>query len=243
MKQYLQYTRAPLGSYLLSLPLLALYLVVAFLANLGERRAVINGADALLQSLLSVVGLYGWGGSCLVLAAVAGVAIYRQDKTGRELPFRAQYLAGLLLESTLYACFFGSIVAFLASLILPGPGFLQIGGSLGLTLGQKLATGLGAGFYEELVFRVMLAGSLLWIAGKLGWSRAQAVTGAVLVSSLLFSLFHYVGPGGESFALGSFVFRFVAGVVLAGLFAARGFAVAAWTHALYDVFLILAGKA
>jgi hypothetical protein len=33
----------------------------------------------------------------------------------------------------------------------------------------------------------------------------------------------------------------VAGVLLSGLFLMRGFGIAAWTHALYDVFLTIAG--
>ncbi len=33
----------------------------------------------------------------------------------------------------------------------------------------------------------------------------------------------------------------VAGLLLSGLFLARGFGIAAWTHALYDVFLTLRG--
>ncbi len=63
--------------------------------------------------------------------------------------------------------------------------------------------------------------------------------GAAVVSSLIFSLFHYLGPLGDSFQLSSFVFRFVAGMVLAGIYRWRGFGIAAGTHALYDVFVVL----
>ncbi|MBI2536635.1 MAG: CPBP family intramembrane metalloprotease, partial [Gemmatimonadetes bacterium] len=42
--------------------------------------------------------------------------------------------------------------------------------------------------------------------------------------------------------LASFTFRAVAGLVLSGLFAARGFGITAWTHALYDVGLALLGR-
>ena len=57
----------------------------------------------------------------------------------------------------------------------------------------------------------------------------------------IFSAFHYIGPLGDTLEVGSFVFRMVAGVLLSGLFLLRGFGIAAWTHALYDVFLTLAG--
>ena len=37
----------------------------------------------------------------------------------------------------------------------------------------------------------------------------------------------------------AFTFRAVAGLLLSGLYVARGFGIAAWTHALYDVALAL----
>jgi membrane protease YdiL (CAAX protease family) len=58
---------------------------------------------------------------------------------------------------------------------------------------------------------------------------------AVVVSALIFSSFHYIGPLGDTFALPSFTFRAIAGVVFSVLFVARGFGIAAWTHALYDL--------
>lgn len=242
MKQYLQFTRSPWCSYLFVLPLLLLYQVTALAANLGRPRAVINGADALLQNALSFVGLHGWLGSWIVLAAIAGVLVYRLDPAHRKtLPTAGQF-ALVLAESTVYALAFGTVVALLASLVLPGRGYLQIGGG-GIGFGQKLAASLGAGLYEELVFRLLLTGGLLWLLSRLGFKPGAATGVAVLASSVVFSLFHYIGPLGEPFRLASFMFRFVAGMVLAVLFAWRGFAVAAWTHALYDVFLLLSGHA
>lgn len=236
MDAYFRATRAPWHSFLFSLPLLFLYQGVALLANLGSRGAVINGADALIQNALSVIGVHGWVGTSLVLALILGIFVYRADPAHRKR-VRWEYFPSLLLECSGYAVLLGSVVAFLTQHLVPHGGFLQIGG--GITWGQKLAAGLGAGLYEELVFRLFLTGGLIWAFRQLQLKPAAAVTGAVLLSSFLFSLFHYVGAYGEPFQLYSFTFRFVAGLVLAGLFAARGFAVAAWTHSLYDVFLLL----
>jgi hypothetical protein len=241
LQRYLELTRSPWYGYLFSLPLLALYQISALLANLGSRRQVINGADALVQGLLNSIGLHGWLGSWLLLAAVVGAAIYRLDAPHRKGKPETSYFVPVLLESGLYALLFGNVVAVLTALVLPHSGFLAAGG-MGISLGQSVAASLGAGLYEELVFRVLLAGGLIWGLSRIGWKPAAATVTAVLASSLLFSLFHYVGPLGEPFRLTSFTFRFIAGVVLAVLFAVRGFAVAAWTHALYDLFLIFAGR-
>jgi len=241
MRHYLETTRGPWYSYLAALPLLALYQALIYLANAGQPRAVVNGADALLQALLGAIGAHGWLGSWLALAAIAGFLTYRADTAGRRPPLRTGYFGAMLLESAAYALLFGTVVAFLTSLLLPRLPVLMQAASL--SLGQKVAGCLGAGLYEELVFRVGMTGGLIWLLRAARWAPGAAAAGAVLLSSLIFSLFHYLGPLGDPFEVGSFTFRFVAGVVLAVLFAVRGFGVAAWTHALYDLFLTLAGRA
>ena len=101
-------------------------------------------------------------------------------------------------------------------------------------LGQILCY-LGAGIYEELLFRLVLLNLAI---GLLAWLRAGvdvSVTGGILLTSLLFSAAHYVGPSGDSFLWSTFHFRFLAGALFAVLFRYRGFGIAVGTHALYDV--------
>lgn len=241
MKRYLELTRSPWYSYLFALPLLALYELTALLANLGERRSVINGADALVQSFLNGVGLPGWLAGWVAVAVIAGIVVYRKDAAHRKGRLETRFFLPMLAESAAYALVLGSVVAILTSLLFPGVGYLQIGNG-SVSWGQKLATSLGAGLYEELVFRVLLAGGVTWGLLRAGWKRGTAAAAAVLVSSVIFSLFHYLPPFGETFRPDTFSFRLVAGVVLWGLFWLRGFAVAAWTHALYDVFLLVVGR-
>lgn len=241
MKDYFHYTRSAWPAFLFTLPLLVAYQATAFFANLGSRQSVINGADGLLQQGLAVVGIQGWLGSGLVVALLAALLCYRADGAYRDKPIRARYFPALLLESSLYALAFGAVVVYLLSLIIPEAWRLQIGGQ-GITFGQKLAVSLGAGLYEELVFRLLLTGGLMLVLRQLRWRAAVAVPVAVILSAFIFSGFHYVGTMADQFELGSFAFRWMAGIVLAALFATRGFAVAAWTHSLYDVFLLLSGR-
>jgi hypothetical protein len=74
-----------------------------------------------------------------------------------------------------------------------------------------------------------------------GWRPWAGGIFATILGALIFSAFHYIGPLGDTLEVSSFVFRTVAGLLLSGLFLLRGFGVAAWTHALYDVFLALRG--
>ena len=103
----------------------------------------------------------------------------------------------------------------------------------------QLMISLGAGIYEELLFRVLLVGTLAWVApaaASAGAPRRPASSRRWSARSI-FSAFHYIGPYGDRLELGSFTFRAIAGVLFSGLYLLRGFGITAWTHALYDVFL------
>ena len=55
-------------------------------------------------------------------------------------------------------------------------------------------------------------------------------------SSVLFSMFHYLGE--ETFTPYSFTLRFIAGIYLSSIYINRGFGIVALTHAFYDLFVI-----
>ena len=74
-----------------------------------------------------------------------------------------------------------------------------------------------------------------WLLGRLSGSGQPAWGMGAVVSSLLFAAAHYVGPLGDTFAVYSFTFRFLAGVFFAVLLLIRGFGIAAGTHAAYDL--------
>jgi hypothetical protein len=80
---------------------------------------------------------------------------------------------------------------------------------------------------------------LVWVGAKvLGFRRAVAIAVAFVLSSLAFSAAHHV-IGGEPWRVGAFVYRTLCGLIFASLFWWRGFAVAVYTHALYDIFVLV----
>jgi membrane protease YdiL (CAAX protease family) len=236
---YLRRSRTAWYSFLFVLPLLVLYQVGVVVTNLGQETTVVNGADALLQAALRSLGAGGWITSAWFLAALAGLWIYRKDPQARAEPVQPRTFGLMLAESALYAALFGGLVASIVRALMPWVDTgLQIGPSLGF--GRSLTLSLGAGLYEELVFRVIGMGGLYWLLRRaFSVQEAPAAWSAVLVSSLIFSLFHYIGPLGDAFQLSSFLFRFIAGIVLAVLYQWRGFGIAAYTHALYDVLVVI----
>ncbi|RMG09429.1 MAG: CPBP family intramembrane metalloprotease [Planctomycetota bacterium] len=224
---YFAQTRDLGNSLLLVLPLLLVYEVGLFLT----RGKTINGVDFVTVVLLrqwGVRGLLVFNG-LLFLAGVLGY-LYARHK-GR---FDPRVVVGVLLEATVYALLLGTVILFVMS-YLPVPPGLQTGhAELGLF--GRVFVSLGAGVNEELVFRLGLFSLLTWALGKFVPERAAAL-GAVVFSSFLFSLAHYAGP--ESFRLFSFIFRFLAGALFCLIFAVRGFAIAVYTHAIYDIYVLV----
>jgi len=240
---YWQATRAPRYSLLFVAPLLVLYELLAFLLTHDAIEGVRNGADVLLKSLFFYLGgRYGVAVFGVLLLGTGAYLVWRDLRASG--PLRRQFFAWMTLESVVYAAVFGSVVSLLTTLLLRGPSLLalQSGGTASLGLPTQLMVSLGAGIYEELLFRVILVG-LLAKAGFVlfGWGPRAAGTIAAVVGALIFSAFHYIGPLGDHLELGSFLFRTIAGLLLSALYLIRGFGIAAWTHALYDVMLALSG--
>ncbi|HEX7242042.1 MAG TPA: CPBP family intramembrane glutamic endopeptidase, partial [Longimicrobiaceae bacterium] len=165
------------------------------------------------------------------------------ERRRQRVPLRAAPFAGMAAESVVYALLFGLVVGTATQWMLGGiPTRLAAdGGSLAsLSLPEGIVLSLGAGIYEELLFRVILAGGLYVLFRSGGLQRGRSGVFAALLSALAFSAFHYIGPYGDPWELTSFTFRFLSGLALSALFLLRGFGIAAWTHALYDVFLMVA---
>jgi len=242
LSTYWQTSRAPRYSLLFALPLLIIYQVLAALAPVGPGgMSVRNGADVILQSVF--VWLAGAWGPRLFMVCLIGVGawlIARDVRRNRGV--NPAVLGGMLLESVCLALVFGLVVGSLTAALLGTPPPPMMVGDLQEKLGKwtMLMLSIGAGIYEELLFRVVLVGLIAWGASKLlGWRPLVAGTAATILGALIFSAFHYIGPFGDRFEVYSFVFRTIAGLFFSGLYLLRGFGITAWTHALYDVFLLL----
>jgi hypothetical protein len=240
-RSYWQLVRSPRYSLVFAFPLLVSYELLAFALSHDALEGVRNGADVLLKSLFILLGgRFGLVAFGLALIGTGGALVWRDRR--RAGPWEGRIFAGMALESTVYAFLFGGVTSALTGLLLNGSLAVVVGqGSIGrLDLATQLMVSLGAGIYEELLFRVLLVSFLARGAALLfGWRPLPAGVFAAGLGALIFAAFHYVGPYGDPPDLGSFVFRTVAGLLLSGLFLLRGFGITAWTHALYDVFLAL----
>jgi len=106
-------------------------------------------------------------------------------------------------------------------------------------------TGIGAGIYEELIFRLILIGLIIMFLEDVCKVKPNVtIAAAIFISSLLFSAHHYFGFDAsgigniyEKFEWGTFIFRTLAGIYLALIFSWRGYGLAVGTHAAYDIIL------
>ena len=93
---------------------------------------------------------------------------------------------------------------------------------------------VGAGIYEELVFRMIAFAILSIILVDLAhMDRFWSTVIMVVVGGVLFSAYHYLGS--EAFAWDTFVFRSLAGIYFGIVFLTRGFGVTVGSHAAYDI--------
>jgi Type II CAAX prenyl endopeptidase Rce1-like len=238
-RNYWRQSRAHRYSLLFALPLLVAYEALAAALGHGEPQAIRNGADVLLKSLF--IALLGEHGPLVFGALLTGVSVWLviRDLRAHGKHLSPRIFAGMAAESILLALAFGIVVASVTSRVLAPFAALIQAPMQELGWGTQLMVSLGAGLYEELLFRVLLVGALAALGIRLlGWRPTVAAVVAVGVGALIFSAFHYVGRYGDRFEAESFTFRLIAGIFFSALFVTRGFGITAWTHALYDVFLL-----
>jgi hypothetical protein len=240
---YFESSRAPRYSILFALPLLIAYEGLAALLSNPGGGGVRNGADVLLKSATSAVaGRYGTAVFMAVVILV-GVWFVTRDMSRSKEPLSGRYFAGMWVESALLAILFGVVIGTVTAKLLGAADLLAVGAPsdiASMSWSTRLMLSLGAGLYEELFFRVVLVSGLTALGTIVfGWKKSTSIAAAVIVSAVIFSLFHYIPPYGDPFEIASFTFRLLSGLAFSALYVLRGFGITAWTHALYDAFLLL----
>jgi hypothetical protein len=216
----------------LTLPIfIAYHLGVAFLPTRNAADLVTQELQALVdQSVLAYALLTVGLGAAFVLGMLA---------LGKTRAFKPQRFALVIIEAIIYGTLLRSAGAWAVG-ALPLAGTTE---PLEAPLRfANLVLSLGAGFYEELTFRVILFGLCGWVLRLFLGDGARGFLLTIawgVCCAVAFSAWHYVGPMADAFELKSFVYRATCGLVLTLIYALRGFAPAVWTHALYDVWVMV----
>ena len=96
---------------------------------------------------------------------------------------------------------------------------------------QKISVSVGAGLYEEFIFRMLIFALIHMLIVDLIQANSKIAIGiSLLLSTLLFILYHE--PNNN---LKHITFYGCAGIYLGIIYFSRGFGIAVGTHAIYDL--------
>ncbi len=230
MREYYSLSKSPFYSFIFTVPLFVLYEIGVIAVADNDIYILRNGADVFLRQILEtfgVMGLYGFSG--LVFVGFLATFMY-QRHTWEETTLNRNTLLGMLLESIFWAVLlYFSLAQVMLTLMNPN----------GIMMTQQVVLALGAGLYEEFLFRVLLIagiGALLTLLFQ--WNESLSKWTAMFISAIIFSLFHFIGDFGDDFHFNLFLIRFVAGLILGSLYMLRGFGITAYAHSIYDLIVL-----
>lgn len=196
---------------------------------------------------LALISLFDWAGvraeslrlPALSLPAAALVAVLLSWQVMSRLRWSVHLptVGGMAMESILSALpvvAVGWVIASIPFATAPEPRQMGVAG--------QIAVALGAGIYEEFVFRLILV-SLLhsFLRRVCRASDRTAVVVAIVISAALFTVYHPISRDG-AFALRDAMVLFTAGAWWGTLFVVRGFGIAVGSHAAYDAIVLLLPK-
>lgn len=223
VKKYFSETRNPRYSFIMVLPMLLTYEYEAYRLNNSDVYGVRNYADIYIKQFFSLLGIRGHLAVAFVILLFA-LIVYRREK---DQQVRALYCMLMICESIMYALLLGPLICRLQFLL-----------SAGLSQKARFVSCFGAGVYEEFLFRLLIFSGCHHLLLRMTHVTWFSAVFSALISSSLFSGFHYIGKYAENLELSSFLFRMSAGLLLCGLYYLRGFAVTAYTHTVYNLLLL-----
>ena len=216
---------------ILIFPFLISYEILGLIVNYNLPFEIRNGADVLLRQAFLYFGIYGKF-FLLALILIFPILIFLKGKNKlTNENFKSPYLFFMIFEGII----FGAILFFIFKNI---PDLLIVG-KKDLGIMEKLYLIIGAGIFEEFIFRFIPIGTIVYLFYKLFKFNFTIVFIPILIfSSFVFSGFHYIGTFGDYFDWSSFLLRFSAGIYLGAIFQYRGFGICVITHIFYDFLVI-----
>ncbi|WP_425614690.1 CPBP family glutamic-type intramembrane protease [Anatilimnocola sp. NA78] len=251
-ESYWELSRRPLTSLLFVAPILLTYELGVLTLGQGALR---NAADVWIRQLL---GALGFGQYFLLPLLVCGVLLAWHHVRHDPWKLQGRVIGIMWLESLVLGLALLALAQLMGRVLSPTEinsaelsDLRLFAGTNPRSVWSKFIGYLGAGLYEEVLFRLLLLSALLWCGKQVGLNRRGSIIAALLLTSLVFAAVHYrfewslfgwtIGPQhGDSFAWFSFLFRVAAGLFFGWLFVLRGFGIVVGAHAMYDILVLVA---
>tara|TARA_X000001036_G_C20546924_1_gene752701 strand:+ start:137 stop:853 length:717 start_codon:yes stop_codon:yes gene_type:complete len=234
MSKYISLSKNDFYSLVIITPLFILYQILGFFNNYESHFIVKNSADVFIKNFFqSFDPLYGDFAYLICFIFIALFIVLKNRELFMSSEIKLLFLFGMLLESLIHSISLLVIMSLVYE-ILP----LSISlFSNGIIEGVYLS--IGAGIWEELLFRYVLITTLLFVFNKAMYDFSNfSYLVIIVVTSALFSYYHFLGIDPELISLSVFIYRFIAGIILAIIFIFRGLGIAAYTHTFYDLYLV-----
>jgi len=230
IKKYFSYSKDLFTSFTLILPLLIVYEIIFTLIFSNKNLQIRNSADLLFREIIFFLKDQSQFLYILFLVLLVIVYVLLNKKKYTNYSFNINYNVFMIIEAI--------IAALILLILLNGINiFYNEYHIIYDNFIMNFYFCLGAGVWEEIFFRFFVFNLLFYII--LYFTKHKpAYFISILVSSLLFSLFHYIGNLAYDFTIYSFVIRFVAGIFLCLIYIYRGLGITCLTHYFYDVFLL-----
>ncbi|MFM2164110.1 MAG: hypothetical protein RL325_547 [Planctomycetota bacterium] len=229
---YFEASRKPLAILVFLLPLLLLYELLLLRAFLTGAPLVTPDAHLWILTLFQAFELRGVGywlpGALVVIVLLAWHLAERGKWRVDPSCAGMMYSESIVLAVPL-------LVFSQASLRIPA---LSADGIAfeALPLGSKIAVSIGAGIYEELLFRLGLLGLLLLVLEDVAKAPRRLATAiAIGLSAIAFMAYHPLRDASGALLPSRVVFYLAAGAYFGTLFVVRGFGIAVGAHAFYDI--------
>lgn len=234
---YLQESRKPIVCLVFTIPFFAIYHLGIWWLQAVQHLPLENGAAVLMKKALGrILDTHGIVGPLInfaLLATVALVFLIWQRLHRSDWRLRPWVFGPMILESLVFAIPPFLLGSLLTRVMLSQPGF-ELRSWL-----TKMIFAVGAGVYEEFLFRLILMGLLFGTLRILLGLKGPWLQGLVLVIQAgLFAAFHHMPGSADPVRLERIAFRVVAGVYFGYLYLERGFGIAAGSHALYDIYAV-----
>jgi hypothetical protein len=240
-KTYFHLVHRPLQCLIFIAPLLIFYQVASIMLPLrtpGGAGVAAGGGLIAFQLMLDFFAFFGAFGNVLPLLAVVAILLFWHLARKDPWSFDPPVYAGMAAESLIWGVPF-FIIGLAILQHLPAPALALVPGAPHtLPWRTEVVLSVGAGIYEELLFRLIAINLLsMLLIDAFEMKPASAMPLIIVGSAVLFSLYHYLGT--EHFAWDSFAFRTALGIYLAGVYVYRGFGIAVGAHTVYDLIRVI----
>lgn len=236
---YFDASKKPLQILVFLLPLVIVYEIGLAFFLPSDEGVLTNKAHETLLRFFDTFGITAGGGLYLGGIALVIVLLVWHILTKDKWKIDASALGFMSAESVLLTIpliVLAQVIlrsssnaeAIATSLAVAAP--QQLGS---LSIWSKLAISVGAGLYEELLFRMLLIAvihTLLVDVVKISTRRGATI--AVIISAMAFTIYHPLD--GTS----SVVFYFIAGLYFGSVYVVRGFGIVVGVHAVYDIIMV-----